>query len=227
MNNSKYWQKQDRRFLQITQNAVIPNQTLRKVDYINLKTERDLFKIPEQKGCYWIWTNEKVVHSFHTDVTPDKITAKIKGKITSGEIIYNGLASGNIQARIFNHLYSKPDAGRSGISLDLYFKTSKSHRKKAMATKGKVPYIGKTPIRDIETLLNLFLSKEESFYIKSKQAKVHFFRNGINFLDGKHKKHKYRVYYISGIDQLYAQFIEKKWREKYGRPKLCSYKSGR
>ncbi len=76
-------------------------------------------------------------------------------------------------------------------------------------------------------LLKLNLSQTERDYIIENQAKTFFFRNGINIFDTKHASYSYKVFFVTEIDSMYAEFIEKSWREKFGMPRLCSYISGR
>jgi hypothetical protein len=225
------WKKQEKKFEALEKEIKIPDEKLDKVDFVLIKKGADFEKIPESGGCYWIWTNEPVNHRLHKNPTPKKI----KG----GEVIYNGIAKDNVRLRIKHHLSGEIDAGWSGISLDIYPERSKSHRKKVMATKGKVPYIDcvlkknnansytLNPIRTKDLLSHLFLSDTEKKYIKNSNTKDFFFRNGINIFEKKHKNFKFVVYFITGFNWLFLEYIEKKWREKYGLPKLCSYFSGR
>jgi hypothetical protein len=195
----------------------IPNKKLDKVDFISVKKNADINAIPTGGGCYWIWTNEPVIHSLHKYNTPLPFNG--------GEVIYNGIAKDDVKGRVFHHLFGFEDAGWSGISLDIYTKNSVSHRKKACSPIGKVPYINKKPIKTKAQLLQLHLSTTEKTYLK-KNKTVFYFRNGINITESKHKKFKFKVYYITGLTSLYLEHIEKQWRE-FGLPKLCSYSSGR
>jgi len=80
-----YWLEQERKFIKALEEVEIPNQTLDEVDYITLKKPDDLRKIPDLEnsgGCYWIWTNEPIVHTLHRHKLPQFIEG--------GEIIYNG-----------------------------------------------------------------------------------------------------------------------------------------
>jgi hypothetical protein len=235
MKNFIYWKKQEQKFIRLTKTAVFPSSNLKKVDFVDIKNITDFDKIPQEAGCYWIWTNEKIIHTFHKDKIPEGITNRIEGKRIRGEIIYNGVGQG-ISGRIKNHLLGKIKAGWSGVSIDIYFGRVKSHKKKAMSKKGKVPFVNLKissanksliPIMTKELLLKLNLSRKEKRYIKTTNKNTVYFRNGINIFEPKHKKYKFRVYYIAEINPLYISFIEKKWREKYGRPKLCYYKEGR
>ena len=203
----------------------IPNEKLDNVPNILLKSEDDFEKIPKEGGCYWIGTNEPIIHKFHKNELPRKIEDL--------EIIYNGIAKDNVYNRIKHHLLiSKEDPGWSGIRIDLLLKTHKAyHRQKAMSKKPRtrVPYIDDDPIRNLKDLLNLNLSEAEKEYISvHKDSKVFHFKNGINIFDDKHKNYDYKVYYITGLKSItYLDFIEKKWRDQFGLPKLCSYRSGR
>jgi hypothetical protein len=225
------WKKQEEKFKALEKEIKIPNEKLDQVDFVLIKRISDIKKIPESGGCYWIWTNEPVNHRLHKNLIPKKIKR--------GEIIYNGIAKDNVRLRIKHHLSGEVDAGWSGISLDIYPKRSKSHRKKAMSSTGKVPYVDCVlkknntnnysckSIRTKDLLSFLFLSSTEKKYIKNSNAKDFFFRNGIDIFEEKHSNFKFVVYFITGLNWLFLEYIEKKWREKYGLPKLCSYSSGR
>jgi hypothetical protein len=215
---NSYWLKQEKIFLNAIKDVKIPNETLDKVDFIEVRKNTDINSIPSGGGCYWIWTNEPVVHSLHKHKTPKQFN--------SGEIIYNGIAKDDVKGRIFHHLFGFEDAGWSGISLDIYTKKSVSHRKKACSPTGKVPFILKKPIKSKAELLKLHLSNPERAYINKSKDDVFYFRNGINLADTKHKSFKFKVYYITGLTSLYLEHIEKQWRE-FGLPKLCSYSTGR
>jgi hypothetical protein len=215
---NKYWQKQEKIFLIAIKDVEIPNKTLKKVDNLLVKRSVDLNAIPSGGGCYWIWTNEPIKHSLHKHKTPDIFD--------NGEVIYNGIAKDNVKDRIFHHLFGSEDAGWSGISLDIYTKNSRSHRKKACSPSGKVPYLDKKPIRNKKQLLQLHLSKKERDYISKKRSRIFYFRNGIDIRNNKHKNYDFKVFFITGLTCLYLEYIEKKWRE-IGLPKLCSYSSGR
>lgn len=218
---NKTWKIEEKKFLNAIEGVKIPNQKLQSVDSIILKSEDDFKKIPSGGGCYWIWTNETVSHTLHTKSIPQSFY--------KGEIIYNGIAKDDVKGRIKHHLLGEVDAGWSGISMDILFRKSISHRKKAMSGKkrSKVPFINGQPIRDKSQLLQLSLSKEEKNFIKSSARREFYFRNGINIFDQKHNKYKFKVYYIVGLTSLYLEFIEKKWRIDFELPKLCSYSSGR
>jgi len=215
------WKAEESKFLKAVENIGIPNDFLENVDFVELKTSADFDNISEGGGCYWIWTNEPILHSLHKNATPKKIF--------DGEIIYNGLAKDDVKGRIKHHLLGEIDAGWSGVSIDIYPYISGSHRKKALSAqpRSKVPYFDGTPIRNLETLLKLNLSEEEKRFIIENKANTFYFRNGINIFDNKHKNFIFRAYFITGIISMYAEFIEKTWREKCGMPKLCSYLSGR
>jgi len=222
-NKSNSWLSEDKKFYRLESKAKIPSLTLQNVPNIKLKKLSDFDEIPNTGGCYWIWTNERVHHRLHRRKTPNGFN--------NGEIIYNGLAKDNIQGRIKQHLLSDFDAGWSGISIDIYTKKSPSHRKRAMSNKDrvKVPYLADGQrINSIKLILKLNLSSDEKKFIKKNKNDEFFFRNGINIFEKKHKSNDFRIYYITNLMSLsYAEFIEKKWRERHGSPKLCSYISGR
>jgi hypothetical protein len=227
--STSIWKNEEKKFRKLEEKIKIPDKSLNKVDSVILKTKSDFDRIPNTGGCYWIWTNEPVKHRFHKNKTPKKING--------GEVIYNGIAKDNVQGRLIHHLMGKPNAGWSGISLDIYDEKSISHRKKVMSAKGKVPYVecpsdGRNgnnlkPIRDKKLLFKLFLSKKEKNILKKSNKKEYCFRNGVDIFSPKHRKYKFKVYFITELETLYTEYIEKKWREKFGLPKLCTYSSGR
>lgn len=222
------WKKEEEKFKKAK--IKVPTKNLYEVDSVILREEKDFDRIPGMGGCYWIWTNEPVNHRFHKN----RIPAKVKG----GEIIYNGIAKDNVRNRVKHHLLGKQEAGWSGISMDIYPGKSRSHRKKVLSQSGKVPYVDCilvdrgirykcTPIREKRLIFRLYLSKEEKAFIKNSNQKMYYFRNGINIFDKKHKSFVFKAYFITGLESLFLEYIEKKWREKFGLPKLCTYSSGR
>jgi len=239
--SNKTWINEEKKFLNVVQNIKIPNSILNKVSFIRLHNVSDLTQIPSNGGCYWIWTNEPVKHSLHKNINPKPFDG--------GEIIYNGIAKDDVRKRIRNHLFGIIDAGWSAISLDIYSGMTVSHRKKALSGKGKVPYIKidsfakrsnkkkgilkdspieiYKPIREKKDLLSIYLSSKEKRIISTYDFDTIYFRNGININDPKHKKFEFRAYYITGLESLYLDYIEKQWRVNYGLPKLCSYSAGR
>ena len=219
---NQFWVEQEQIFLQAIEGVQIPNASLGNVDYIEFLTPEDFDRIPNGGGCYWIWTNENVMHSLHKNNLPTRFN--------NGEIIYNGIAKDDVRSRIKHHLIGEVDAGWSGISLDIYQSESISHRKKAMSStsRSKVPNIDGTHIRTISQLLQLNLSDVERNYIQNSNQNAYYFRNGINVFDSKHKSNLFRAYFITGLQSLFLEFIEKKWREdSQCLPRLCSYSSGR
>jgi hypothetical protein len=207
------WKKEEKKFKDLEKRVKIPDEKLSKVDSVilTMKDKKIIEKIPESSGCYWIWTNEPVYHRLHKNEIPKKIK--------SGEIIYNGITKDNVRQRVKHHLFGEIHAKWSGISMDIYPKKSKSHRKKAMSPSGKVPFICDTnrkknndfkPIRSKKLLLKLFLSNEEKILVKTTNyRKVWYFRNGIDFFEKKHNKFKFRVYFITGLSWLYLEYVEK------------------
>lgn len=215
---NNYWLEQEKKFLKAIEGVDVQNETLDNVDFVEINSHNDFSEIPNGGGCYWIWTNEPVIHSLHKDQTPKPFQ--------NGEIIYNGIAKDDVKGRVFHHLYGFEDTGWSGISLDIYTKASNSHRKKACSPKGKVPFINNIPIRSKEELLKLHLTQGEKIFINNCEQNVFHFRNGINLNDEKHKNFLFKVYFITGLTSLCLEHIEKEWR-KNGLPKLCSYLTGR
>jgi hypothetical protein len=45
---------------------VIPDQKLSKLTHVTLRTMNDLKQIPNERGCYWIMTNEPINHCFNS-----------------------------------------------------------------------------------------------------------------------------------------------------------------
>jgi len=222
----KIWLEQDELVKRHEKDLLYPDETLSNVPYVKVKTLDDLQVIPKKKGgCYWIWTNEPVYHKLHKN--------KIPVGFNGGMIIYNGIAKDNVGARIKHHLFGKVNEGWSGISMDLVSFTPKSHAKKSMSTKvgsrGKVAFLlNNTRITDVSLLSQLFLSEEERRLVDSNSQTEIYFRNGINILEKKHESYDFIVYFIAGLESTtYLEFIEKKWRNEYHNPQLCSYISGR
>ena len=218
------WKKEEEKFKKAVATVKIPNQNLDKVDGIHFKKEIDFNEIPDIGGCYWIWTNEPVRDRFHKNKTPDKIN--------NGEIIYNGIAKDNVRERVKCHLFAEEKAKWSAISLDIYFSKPRSHQKKVFSLTGKTPYVEtnlKTlvPIREKKLISKLFLSNKEKDFIGANNFPTYYFRNGINIFDEKHNRFIFKIYFIAGLESLYLEYIEKKWRERFGLPKLCTYSSGR
>lgn len=238
---NEVWQQEEQKFLQAIQDVKIPNAKLEDVAFVIPKTLADLNQIPDGGGCYWFWTNEPVLHSLHKNKTPESFD--------NGEIVYNGIAKDDVKGRVKHHLFGHVDAGWSGISLDIYFGDTISHRKKAFSEKGKVPYIKSTiiskrgnskkgivkgneievfrPIRSKDDFTKIYLSDHEKEQLQGIAAEKIYFRNGIDLTEAKHQNFEFRVYFITGLSSLYLEFIEKKWRDDNGLPKLCSYSSGR
>ncbi len=242
MNN--FWIEQEKIFLKALEKVEIPSEKLENVDFMNIKVQSDLNSIENKGGCYWIWTNEPVLHQLHKHEIPKRFD--------DGEIIYNGIAKDNVRKRIEHHLFGSSDAGWSGISMDILIQENeeRSHRKKAIAEKGKVPYIieNKTllrgnkkrgtkkgdivqifsPIKTNEQLQKIYLSETEKDFIKTCNVSNIYFRNGINITEDKHKNFSFRVYYIISSNNTFLEYIEKNWRSKNNiLPRLCSYSSGR
>lgn len=238
---NEIWQEEEKKFLAAIKGVKIPNYKLDDVPFITPKSEQDFEAIPESGGCYWIWTNEPVLHSLHKNKTP--------AQFDNGEIIYNGIAKDNVKGRAKHHLMGDVEAGWSGISVDVFFGETTSHRKKAFSEKGKVPYINEKtevkraikdkglkkgdfverlkPIRSKDDFFKINLSEKEKEELKGLEYEKIYFRNGIDITEEKHQGFEFRVYYITGLASLYLDFIEKKWREDNGLPRLCSYSSGR
>ncbi len=238
MDNKKTnWKEEDKKFSNFEDGKIkIPNEKLANVESIVIKKPEDFDDIPNSKGVYWIWTNEPVKHILHAPnknngKLPKKIKISIDGNKVEGEIIYNGIAQSDIRGRIRNrHLLAEKDNGISGISIDIFDGKVFSHKKKvfSMDGKGKVPYIDSERIKTKEAALKLFLSQDEKKFIKETSEERIYFRNGINIFEPKHKEYTFIVFFIANLkSESYISFVEKKWRIKYGSPRLCSYLSGR
>jgi len=216
------WINEDTKVVAFEESIRIPTRTLTNVPNIAIRREIDLTEIPNQGGCYWIWTNEPIHHTLHRNDNPDPFN--------SGEIIYNGHTKDNIRWRVRNHLFSSPGEGWSGISVDILLDYAVSHRKKAMSIqpRAKTAYVNRERVTNKDALLQLNLTEAERNYIQNTDSNVFYFRNGINIAEEKHLDYEFRVYFIVGLSSAtYMDFIENEWRRKYGLPKLCSYSSGR
>lgn len=166
---NNYWLEQEKKFLQAIFDVDVPIQSLDNVDFVVVNSHEDLAGISNGGGCYWIWTNEPVIHSLHKN--------KIPSAFSGGEVIYNGIAKDDVKGRVFHHLFGFEDAGWSGISMDIYKNQSNSHRKKACSPKGKVPFINNLPIRNREQLLKLHLTEDEKYFITNNEQETFHFRN--------------------------------------------------
>ena len=223
------WEPKEKDFGNYLKNVDIPSDNLLNVCSIELKFEEDLNIIPKDRGgCYWIWTNEPVPFKLNN-------AGKLPASFNGGEIIYNGIAKDKLKSRIKHHLFGDHDAGWSGLGLDIYMGIGlSSHRKKIYSDTGKIPYFldfHEEKINCLNDLLKLNWSKSERDFISNKWVNTTkptlYFRNGINITESKHCGNDFRVYFILGSERLYLDYLEKKWREIYGTPKLCSYSSGK
>jgi len=194
---NEIWQKEEQKFLQAIKDVNIPNSSLENVAVVIPKNTFDLDVIPQSGGCYWIWTNEPVKHSLHKNAPPEPFD--------NGEIVYNGIAKDDVRSRVKHDLFGQAGAGWSGISLDIYFGDTISHRKKALSQKGKVPFIIDKkiatraskrknlkkgdeieihiPIRKKDEFLKIHLSDEEKELLNESEIGKIYFRNGIDILN--------------------------------------------
>jgi hypothetical protein len=62
---NNYWLEQEKKFLKVIEGVDVPNETLDNVDFVEINSYNDFSEIPNGGGCYWIWTNEPVIHSLH------------------------------------------------------------------------------------------------------------------------------------------------------------------
>ena len=198
----------------------IPTADLAEVDMVLVKDPADIKKIPNVGGCYWIWTNEEILHSFHSNKFPERFDG--------GEIIYNGISKSGIAGRIYKHLAGRVTEGMSAISVDLLIEDYRgSHRKACLASKANTAFHAGHRIRDREEVLKLNLSAIEADFVNATQHDLHF-RNGINITDDKHQPFDFRVYFLGGfVSASFADIIEKRWRDEFGLPRLCTYSKGR
>jgi hypothetical protein len=93
------WVRENSRFASVVNIIKRPDERLSWVPYVDLKRKTDFKKIPKGLGCYWIWTNENVTHSFHKHSFPAKTIITIKSKRIEGEIIYNGVADNLLSSK--------------------------------------------------------------------------------------------------------------------------------
>jgi len=59
---NNYWLEQEKKFLKAIEDVDVPNETLDNVNFLEIKSHNDFGEIPDGGGCYWIWTDEPVVH---------------------------------------------------------------------------------------------------------------------------------------------------------------------
>ena len=217
----KTWQEIDLKICEFENSIPIPNGKLENVDWITVKSFDDLLKIPKAGGCYWIWTDRIINHSFNNKKHPEKFN--------NGEVIYNGIAKDDIRGRVQKHLLGVKEEGFSAISIDLYPNLNvKSHKKKICSPTGNSAYLNQKRIRNKDLLSELNFSDDEMLFVNSSSSAEFYFRNGINVTETKHLDNNYKVYFICGLKSLsYGDIIEKRWREKYGLPRLCTYNKGR
>ena len=128
-----FWKREEKKFRNVESKIRILSSTLKNVDCVVLSKRKHFDKIPAAGVCYWIWTNKPILHRLNKNNAPVRFM--------NGEIIYNGIAKDDVRARIIHHLCGDLNAGWSGISMDIYPGTSRSHKKKACSRTGKVPYI--------------------------------------------------------------------------------------
>lgn len=89
---NEIWQQEEQKFLKAIHDVRIPNEKLEEVPFIIPHSEEDFEQIPTSGGCYWIWTNEPVLHSLHKNKTP--------ALFDNGKIIYNGIAKDNVRGKV-------------------------------------------------------------------------------------------------------------------------------
>lgn len=217
----KSWKEIDLEIYNFENQIIIPNEQLENVPFVVIKSCDDLLEIPKKGGCYWIWTDREINHSFNNQKHPNKFN--------NGEIIYNGIAKDDVQGRVKKHLLGHTEESFSAISIDLYFNINvKSHKKKICSKNGKSAYLNNNRIKDKVLCKDLNFSENEILFINDNESEEFYFRNGINVTEEKHINSTYKVYFICGLKSLsYGDIIEKRWRENYGLPRLCTYNKGR
>ena len=219
------WFNIDSKLLEYEQTLKIPNERLVDVYSIELFDEKDLKDIPNEGGCYWIWTDEPILHSFHPVSSKNPLPVAFDG----GEIVYNGIAKDDVRGRVKKHLFGTVNESMSAMGVDLLtYEYNGSHRKQAFSSnRSKAPYLDGLKISSKETLLKINLSKDETEFVNKSNHPI-YFRNGINITEEKHRAFSYKVYFLCGFKSAsYGDIIEKRWRESYGLPRLCTYSKGR
>ena len=220
---------------------VIPDKKLSKLTHVTLRTMNDLKQIPNERGCYWIMTNEPINHCFNSG-------NHCPGVLSDGfSVVYNGVAA-EMRGRAKQHLLRQGLKGSfgsaSGISVDLLKETdvkkgvSKSHVKwmwqnTHAAKKRKLPKILKgnqycqiqrdTSKQEILNTLNLSQTEKE---MATKREEL-IFKNGIDVTDEKHAVYTWKFVFVPISDHGLRDCVERKWRNEYGVPILCTYKDGR
>lgn len=204
-----------------------PEANLNNLPFEDIENEESFSSIPDSGGNYWIVSNEIPGFRLHSQNVPSKIG--------EDEILYSGKTKQSIRGRIKNHLlakklsesiYSETKSGFkvkhsiSALSLDILDQhvpeeIRLSHYKDAMSPKSKV---AKTK----EDLLKILKDQKEREYVENSNETIYYFKNGINVFDSKHSKFKFRVYYLPTSNIAYSEWVENKWREKFGVPALCS-----
>lgn len=205
-----------------------PDKNLSELKYVLLKSKEDFAKLPKTNCAYWIVTNEPIRHSMCSPSKYD-FPKEIEGV---GEIIYNGVSK-NLKSRIENHLLRKKCEGQSAISVDLLISSDKpnSHVKFAFKKdfkKNTNPFLieRKSRITSYEDLFDLNISVQEKTFLKNSNNNNVYFWNGINVLWDKHVNYDWFVYYYE-CEDIMSSIIENQWRERFGKPKLCTYNGGR
>jgi hypothetical protein len=205
-------------------NIILPRYNLENLCFAKLSSPHDFHKLPKNRGNYFIVTNKPIIHSFHNKNFPKVID--IISYSSSFNIIYNGI-SNNICNRIKQHLLRKNITNTSGLSIDLitdFYIDSYSKKLLSNNSLDKTPFVGNEKVC-VENVNLLNFSKEESFmindFISHRLDKV-YFKNGIDITCDKHNKYDWFVFYLEVSDKYLNSYIEQKWRDLNGMPKLCS-----
>ena len=208
----------------------IPDDKLRGTSFLKIYNEEQLKYIPTKAGNYWIVTNEPINHCFNSS------TSVPTNDDFGHMVVYNGVSS-NLRSRMKEHLLREEKLSipgtQSGISVDiLTTHTQGSHVKYLLSEEQtkKVPKIivnnKKTKIISKQDILsNIYLTEDEEEFIKSNSNVL--YRNGINITEKKHTRFNWYFFYTENENHSIRDYIETKWRERYGVPHLCSYSVGR
>lgn len=208
-----------------------PDQHLTNIPKKTVAQPSDFDDIPKTGGCYWILTNEDVNHCLNSST---KHPEELIPDTDDCRVVYNGVAD-DLRSRAKQHLLRNDRDGhfgtRSGISVDLMkgakTETKNSHAKRINLIRLRTAD-GFEPMKtsDKNTILERLNFTREEVDLAFQQEEI-FFKNGIDVQDLKHQHCQWIFAYESIDNQLLRDHIERSWREKYGIPILCTYKSAR
>jgi len=221
-------------FINLTNNHIytinIPDCCLSNLNYILIKSSKDLLKIPKTAGNYWILTNEPISHCFNSGNKYPEST------IDNLNIVYNGV-SGNLKSRAKEHLLRTDDNGKfgsmSGISIDVIeqeLTNKSSHAKCLFGDNKKIPKIfidGSFQKINDKNLLPNYMNLTDNEINLIQKNNILYFKNGIDVNDEKHIEFNWYFVFVEINNHSIRDYIETHWRTIYGVPILCSYSSGR